>query len=138
MNSTQCEIQKVVGGFVYVDVNNNSVKDGSEKGIKKLKVDLVKDGNVINTVATLDTGYYEFNVCDGEYILIANYEHGDNSNLASNSILVNTENNVSYDFRILQQSGSRLELMAWGAVGLVSIGIFLFTKYLSARTSNSL
>ena len=58
-----------ISGYVYGDLNNNGVMDGSEPRIEGVKMELVDaNGNVVATTFTNANGYYEFgNVVPGTY-----------------------------------------------------------------------
>ncbi len=51
-----------VSGYVYVDANDNGVKDPGEAGLPAAQLTLLDaNGNVLATTTTDSTGYYQFN-----------------------------------------------------------------------------
>src|SRR5262249_9178578 len=62
-----------VSGFVYVDANDNGIKDPGEAGIQGAQVTLsgTADGSSVNVIATTDaSGFYQFdNLKPGTYTL---------------------------------------------------------------------
>ncbi|GIW92545.1 MAG: hypothetical protein KatS3mg110_0586 [Pirellulaceae bacterium] len=55
-------IPSPISGYVYLDVNNNGIKDPQERGVGNVRVDLVdtSTNTVLETKRTDHTGFYEF------------------------------------------------------------------------------
>ncbi len=61
-----------ISGFVYVDANNNGIKDAGEQGIPGVSLQLIGGPGVAQqTAVTLANGYYEFlNLTPGAYDVV--------------------------------------------------------------------
>ena len=60
-----------IGGYVYLDVNNNGVKDDAELALPNVPITL--SGDVNSTVLTDANGWYEFaDLAPGEYDVTGN------------------------------------------------------------------
>ena len=56
----------LIGGYVYLDVNNNGVKDAAELALPNVPITLT--GDATSTVLTDENGWYEFtDLAPGEY-----------------------------------------------------------------------
>jgi len=64
-----------ISGTTWVDVNENGNKDAEDIEGIQAEVQLLKDGEVVQTVNTNEAGEYSFtNLEVGEYIVVTNYE----------------------------------------------------------------
>lgn len=66
-----CDQTSMVSGYVYVDENENQSKDDDEKGLEDISVRLYSeiDGErtMVMVVDTNEDGYWQADVCPGEY-----------------------------------------------------------------------
>ncbi|MBN2015668.1 PKD domain-containing protein [Candidatus Dojkabacteria bacterium] len=71
LGEEECENKSKVRGYIYYDNNDNDQKDKGEEGLESIevKIYLEKDGekDVVTTERTDENGYWEAEVCPGEY-----------------------------------------------------------------------
>jgi len=68
LGETVCEDPSKISGFVYFDENENGEKDSDEKGAAGIELQIISnDGDIVATTNTDENGYWESEVCAGDY-----------------------------------------------------------------------
>jgi hypothetical protein len=128
-DSRTCEVSVKVSGYVYIDQNENDQKDGDEKGIESVLVEVFyeQEGNeiVAASITTDENGYWEAFVCPGDYkVRVKTEELPEGTELASDSIVqVNVEENndlSNINFKLYESD----QAFNW-SICLIPLAIFL-------------
>ena len=69
-SGTFVQTQNIIGGRVWLDENNNGIRDAGERGVGGVCVNLYDPSeNLLQQTTTDSNGYYGFNVQPGKYIV---------------------------------------------------------------------
>lgn len=99
-----------LSGSIFIDANNNQIKDASESGISGINITLKEDDIEIGTEITLEDGSYSFMVLAGAYsISVGDDLLNDDNYTASTATSIDlgevTENSSANNFGYLVNTG---------------------------------
>ncbi len=141
LSIVDCGKKSKISGYVFIDDNKNNNKDEDEKGLNNIQIEVYFDesenGDRIASAKTNNEGYWETELCQGEYSLTINLEDlPDNAELEwGNYIFITVEENENINninFPVIKY-GSFLEQfnVLWCILPFVFIlivSIFLYFK----------
>jgi hypothetical protein len=131
-----CENKQILDGYVYIDENDNGLREVNEKGIKNTIIELQDDsGKILQTTTTIDTGKYLFEVCPDNFKINVTYSQGENSYLDRYEATVSSDAiTQDYNFKVIkgQQDNTLLYILLF--VTILGTAAVAFTyKLLSKR-----
>ncbi len=140
LGTLDCEKTNKVSGYVYLDNNNDEKKGDDEKGLKNVEITVYfeQEGEeiVVEKVKTDENGYWEADVCPGEYKARINTDDlPEKMELRGDKIITlnvpedDVVENINYSVKELKSFDWKV--LCWGA--LIFVLLALAYAYLSSK-----
>ncbi len=133
-----CETSLKISGYIYYDKNENGQKDEGELGAGYIDLEIIMNGETVATARTDENGYWETEVCPGNYTVRVTSELPDSSQLIdSDEIEIEVKEDQGtgdINFRLKENKGFFKDFnFLWCLIPLVLLLLAVLVSQLTSR-----